>query len=69
MVETLVEEVQFRGQIHGVDIDPVVIAIGLQYFHLDSIKNLQIFLCDAQDYIKTTHVKYDLVIVDIFQDD
>ena len=69
VVETLVEEVQFRGQIHGVDIDPEVIAIGRQYFHLDKIKNLQIFLCDAQDYIKTTRVKYDLVIVDIFQDD
>ena len=69
VVETLVEEVQFRGQIHGIDIDPEVIAIGRQYFHLDKIKNLQIFLCDAQDYIKTTRVKYDLVIVDIFQDD
>ena len=69
VVETLVEEVQFRGQIHGVDIDPEVITIGRQYFHLDKIKNLQIFLYDAQDYIKTTRVKYDLVIVDIFQDD
>ena len=57
VVETLVEEVKFRGQ------------IGRQYFNLDKIKNLHIFLTDAQDYIKTTPIKYDSVIVDIFQDD
>ena len=69
VVETLVEEVKFREQIHGVDIDKDVIEIGRQYFNLDKIKNLHIFLTDAQDYIKTTPRKYDLVIVDIFQDD
>lgn len=69
VVETLVEEVKFRGQIHGVDIDKDVIEIGRQYFNLDKIKNLHIFLSDAQDYIKTTPIKYDSVIVDIFQDD
>ena len=69
VVETLVEEVKFRGQIHGVDIDKDVIEIGRQYFNLDKIKNLHIFLTDAQDYIKTTPIKYDSVIVDIFQDD
>ena len=69
VVETLVEEVKFRGQIHGVDIDKDVIEIGRQYFNLDKIKNLHIFLTDAQDYIKTSPIKYDLVIVDIFQDD
>ena len=69
VVETLVEEVKFRGQIHGVDIDKDVIEIGRQYFNLDKIKNLHIFLTDAQDYIKTTSIKYDSVIVDIFQDD
>ena len=55
VVETLVEEVKFRGQIHGVDIDKDVIEIGRQYFNLDKIKN--------------TPIRYDLVIVDIFQDD
>ena len=69
VVETLVEEVNFQGEIHGVDIDKEVIEIGKQYFHLGEIKNLQIFIENAQDYIKRTHDRYDLVIVDIFQDD
>ena len=36
---------------------------------MGEIKNLQIFIENAQDYIKRTHDRYDLVIVDIFQDD
>ena len=69
VVETLIKEVKFQGQIHGVEIDPEVIAIGKQFFDLDKVKNLQLFIQDAQEYIKDTKDKYDFIIVDIFQDD
>ena len=69
VVETLVEEVGYQGHIHGVDIDETVLEIGREHFQLDQIKNLRIFHCDAQDYIKNTPVKYGLIIVDLFQDD
>lgn len=69
VVETLVKEIAFDGEIHGVEIDPEVIAIGKQFFDLDKVKNLQLFIQDAQEYIKDTKDKYDFIIVDIFQDD
>ena len=69
VVETLIKEVKFQGQIHGVEIDPEVIAIGKQFFDLDKVKNLQLFIQDAQEYVKNTSERYDSIIVDIFQDD
>ena len=69
VVETLVKEIAFDGEIHGVEIDPEVIAIGKQFFDLDKVKNLQLFIQDAQEYVKNTSERYDSIIVDIFQDD
>ena len=68
-METLVKEIEFDGEIHGVEIDPEVITIGKQFFDLDKVKNLQLFIQDAQEYVKNTSERYDLIIVDIFQDD
>lgn len=69
VVETLVKEIAFDGEIHGVEIAPEVIAIGKQFFDLDKVKNLQLFIQDAQEYVKNTSERYDSIIVDIFQDD
>ena len=69
VVETLVKEIAFDREIHGVEIDPEVIAIGKQFFDLDKVKNLQLFIQDAQEYVKNTSERYDSIIVDIFQDD
>jgi spermine synthase len=33
------------------------------------VKNLQLFIEDAQEYVKNTSERYDSIIVDIFQDD
>ena len=50
------------------DIEKEVIELGRLFFQLDKIKNLQIFIEDAQEYIKNTTRKYDLIIIDIFED-
>ena len=61
VVQTLINEIKFNGKIYGVDIDKEVIELGRLFFQLDKIKNLQIF-------IKNTTRKYDLIIIDIFED-
>lgn len=68
VVQTLINEIRFNGKIYGVDIDKEVIELGRLFFQLDKIKNLQIFIEDAQEYIKNTTRKYDLIIIDIFED-
>jgi len=68
VIKTLVDEINFEGKITGVEIDNSVITIANEYFHLDQIKNLEIIIDDAFEFVLKTKNKYDLVIIDVFQD-
>jgi spermidine synthase len=68
VIKTLVNEIQFKGQITGVDIDPDIIKLANEYFKLDEIKNLNIVIDDAFEFVLKTKDSYDLIIIDIFQD-
>lgn len=68
VIKTLTDEVKFKGKITGVEIDPDIITIANDYFQLDKIPNLEIVIDDAFEYVLKTKLKYDLIIIDIFQD-
>jgi spermidine synthase len=68
VIKTLVDEIHFKGKITGVDIDPEIIKIAITYFKLNEIKNLDIVIDDAFEFSLKTKDKYDLIIIDIFQD-
>lgn len=68
VIKTLVDEIQFGGKITGVEIDKAIIQIANEYFHLDQIQNLEIVIDDAFEFVLKTKDKYDLVIIDVFQD-
>lgn len=68
VIKTLVEEIKFKGKITGVEIDPEIINIADAYFQLNEVKNLTIIIDDAFEYVLKTRKKYDLIIIDVFQD-
>lgn len=68
VIKTLVDEIQFKGKITGVEIDPDIITIANEYFNLNAISNLELIIGDAFEYVLKTKSKYDLIIIDIFQD-
>lgn len=68
VIKTLTDEIKFTGHITGVEIDPETIKIANTYFGLDKIKNLEIIIDDAFEFVLKTREKYDLIIIDIFQD-
>ncbi|HEY6142558.1 MAG TPA: fused MFS/spermidine synthase [Flavobacterium sp.] len=68
VIKTLVNEIHFEGKITGVEIDKAIIDIANEYFHLDKIQNLEIVIDDAFEFVLKTKDKYDLIIIDIFQD-
>ena len=68
VVKTLVDEVKFGGRITGVEIDRDVIQLAQTHFGLDKIPNLEIVIDDAFEFALRTRERYDLIIVDIFQD-
>jgi spermidine synthase len=68
VIETLVEEIKYQGRITGVEIDSEIIAIANEYFELNRVPNLEIVIDDAFEFVLKTKEKYDLIIIDIFQD-
>ena len=68
VIKTLVDEIKYEGKITGVEMDPEIIKIANTYFKLDEVKNLEIVIDDAFEFVLKTKTKYDLIIIDIFQD-
>ncbi len=68
VIETLKKEVKFEGKITGVEIDATAIEIANKYFGLNNYKNVEIIIEDAFEFVLKTKEKYDLIVIDIFQD-
>jgi spermidine synthase len=68
VIKTIIDEIKFKGKITGVEIDPEIIQISRNFFNLDEIKQLDIVIEDAFEFVLRTTKKYDLIIIDIFQD-
>ncbi|MFB9080403.1 spermidine synthase [Flavobacterium procerum] len=68
VVKTLVNEIEYKGKITGIEIDPEMIEVANKYFSLNEIKKLDIIIDDAFEFTLKTKEKYDLIIIDIFED-
>ncbi|MCL9770976.1 fused MFS/spermidine synthase [Flavobacterium sp. HXWNR69] len=68
VIDTLKNEVKFEGTITGVEIDSTVIELAKKYFGLDNYNKVSIINEDAFEFVLKTKEKYDLIIIDIFQD-
>jgi spermidine synthase len=68
VIETLKKEIKFDGIITGVEIDPVVVELATKYFGLGNYNNVSIVIDDAFEFALKTKEKYDLIIIDVFQD-
>ena len=68
VIKTLVNEIYFKGQITGVEIDKEIIEVANSYFQLDQIPNLEIKIQDALDFVLRCKDQYNLIIIDVFED-
>ena len=68
VIKTLVNELDFKGEITGVEIDPEIISLANKYFKLNEIPNLTIYIEDANQFVQNTNKTFDIIIIDIFQD-
>ena len=68
VIKTIVDEIKFKGKITGVEIDAEIVEIANKFFKLNEIKNLELIVDDAFEFVLKTKDKYDLIIIDIFQD-
>jgi spermidine synthase len=68
VIKSLREEFHNSGKIYGVELDEKSIELANEYFGLNQIKDLEIIIDDVSEFIKKDSGKYDLIIIDIFQD-
>lgn len=68
VVKTLVDEIEYKEKITGVEIDPDMIQVANQYFNLNQIKQLELVIDDAFEFVLKTKDKYNLIIIDVFED-
>jgi len=68
VVKSLRKKYQYKHKVVGVEIDPVVIEIAKNEFHLLQDKKVELIHADAEEYIAKTKEKFDLIIVDLFID-
>lgn len=68
VVKTLTDEIRYSGKITGVELDPQAIELAKKYFSIDAIPNFTIVIDDAFEFVLKTKEKYDLIIIDVFQD-
>jgi len=59
----LVKRFWSDAKITGVDIDPVMVELGKKYLGL---KKVRVVIKDAEDFIKKTKRKFDLILVDTY---
>lgn len=69
VIKTLANEIKTKAAITGVEIDESIIEIATTYFGLDQVSNYKTHLADAATFINETTTTYDLIIIDIFEDD
>ena len=68
VIQTLRDEFDFKGKITGVELDKKIIEIANNYFGLNKFNDVEIINDDAQNFISKTKEKYDLILIDVFQD-
>lgn len=68
VVKTLTDEIRYKGKITGVELDPQTIELAKKFFSIDAIPNFTIVIDDAFEFVLKTKEKYDLIIIDVFQD-
>lgn len=69
VIKTLNDEIGFKGKITGIELDEKVIEIANDHFKLNKIKNLNLIHHEAFEFVLKTKLNFDLIIIDIFQDD
>ena len=65
---SVIQHFDFFGDvtIDAVEIDPKVIDVAREYFHLEDDPRLNIYICDARPFLSNTDMKYDIIDVDLY---
>lgn len=55
------------ARVDGVEIDPAVTAAARRFMGLGRVRNLRVITADARPFLRRTHERYDLIVVDAYR--
>jgi len=56
-----------QARVDGVELDPAVTATGRRFFGLDDNPRLRVITADARPFLRRTHSRYDLIVIDAYR--
>ena len=56
-----------QARVDGVELDPAVTAVGRRFFGLDDNPRLHVITADARPFLRSTHSRYDLIVIDAYR--
>lgn len=68
VIDTLLNDFDYKNHITALDFDPVIIDIAKNEFNLSETKNLKIICDDAIHFMNHNKDVFDLIIIDLFID-
>lgn len=68
VAQILRAEQYFQGSITGIEIDPVVLELGREYFNLKQFEKVDIKVGEASNIVEELNTRFDIIIVDVFID-
>ncbi len=66
IIETVREDFQSSARITLIDIDPLMIFIAKEVFHVERFSGVEMIVSDALEYLQNSDDRFDIIIVDIF---
>lgn len=64
----LFDEMKLNCRITAVEHDPLMIEIGKENFNLNRFSKMKIVIDDAENFVSSCHHKFDIIIIDLFND-
>jgi len=68
VIDTLQNDLNYKGKITAIEIDSVIIDVAKKEFNLNNYNNLEIICDDALYFVEQNKKQFDLVIIDLFID-
>ena len=69
VLSILRDELRLTTRVTGIEHDPLVIEIARKYFSLDRFSGFEVLCEDAFDYVTGSEKKFDVLVVDLFNDE
>lgn len=68
VIKTLIEEFKYDRKITGIEIDEAALTLAKDFYKIEKYPQVALIQHEAFEFVLKTRLKFDLIIIDIFED-